>query len=598
MDRPWLKFYEKGVPQSLTYPEIPIDTLLAETARKYPAKTATNFVLKYILGGRMTIGGKTTYNRLNELVNRFATALSQLGVRKGDRIGLMLPNSPHFVIAFFAAMRLGAVIVNINPTYTSRELKHQLEDSGTETILLLNLFWPRLNEVQAETPIKRVIVAHIFDTLPFPSNLLVRSSQRKEKDWIDVPHDSNAFFFNDLLQKYDPMPPKVDVNPDEVALFQYTGGTTGLPKAAMLTHRNLISNVIQLTAWLTDGKPGQERMMGAIPFFHVYGMTVGMLYSVYMGAEMTIVPNPRPIDNVMNVIQKERCTLFPGVPAMYIGIVNHPKVQDYDLHSVRACISGSAPLPMEVQERFGKLTGGRLVEGFGLTETSPVTHCNPINGTRKAGSIGVPVPDVEARIIDLETGEPLPFNTDAQGELCVRGPQVMKGYWKRTEETANTIDPDGWLHTGDICKVDNDGYFFIVDRKKDMIIASGYKVLPRDVEEVLFMHPAILEAVVAGIPHPTRGDDTVKAYVVLKPDATLTVEEVKEFCQQHLAPYKVPREIEFRSELPKTMVGKVLRRVLVEEEKAKMAAARGATAAAQPSVEPAAAPETTAQQPT
>jgi long-chain acyl-CoA synthetase len=314
-----------------------------------------------------------------------------------------------------------------------------------------------------------------------------------------------------------------------------------------------------------------------------------------MGAEITIVPNPRPIDNVMNVMQKERCTLFPGVPAMYIGIVNHPKVQEYDLHSVRACISGSAPLPMEVQERFGKLTGGRLVEGFGLTETSPMTHCNPINGTRKAGSIGVPVPDVEAKIVDLETGELLPFGADAQGELCVRGPQVMKGYWKRPEETSNTIDADGWLHTGDICKVDNDGYFFIVDRKKDMIIASGYKVLPRDVEEVLFMHPAILEAVVAGIPHPTRGDDTVKAFVVLKPGMNPTVEEVKEFCQQQLAPYKVPREIEFRNELPKTMVGKVLRRVLVEEEKAKMAATRGAAAVAQPPAEPAA-PETTAQQ--
>ncbi len=579
MNKPWLKFYEKGVPQSLTYPDVPLDTLLTETARKYPSNTATNFVLKYILGGRVTIGGKLTYTRLNDLVNRFATALYQLGVRKGDRIGLMLPNSPHFVITFFAAMRLGAVVVNINPTYTSRELKHQLEDSGAETIVLLNLFWPRLREIQGETPIKRVIVAHVFDTLPFPSNFLVKSSQRKEKEWVEVHPEHDIFFFQHLLNKYGPTPPKVDVSPDEVALFQYTGGTTGLPKAAMLTHRNLIANIIQVTAWLTDGKPGQEKMMGAIPFFHVYGMTICMLYSVYMGAEIVIVPNPRPIDNVMNIIQKERCSLFPGVPAMYIGIVNHPKVQEYDLKSVRACISGSAPLPMEIQERFGKLTGGRLVEGFGLTEAAPVTHCNPVQGSRKAGSIGIPFPDVEAKIIDLETGAEIPPGSDTQGELCVRGPQVMKGYWKRPEETANTIDSEGWLHTGDICKVDSDGYFYIVDRKKDMINASGFKVLPRDVEEVLFMHPKVLEAVVVGIPNPSRGDDTVKAYVVLKPGEQSTGEEIREFCKLHLAPYKVPRDVEFRTELPKTMVGKVLRRVLLDEEKAKMAAGRSATPA-------------------
>jgi long-chain acyl-CoA synthetase len=282
-----------------------------------------------------------------------------------------------------------------------------------------------------------------------------------------------------------------------------------------------------------------------------------------------IVPNPRPIDNVMNVIQKERCTLFPGVPAMYIGIVNHPRIGEYDLKSVRACFSGSAPLPMEVQEKFGALTGGRLIEAYGLTETSPATHANPIYGVRKSGSIGIPFPDTEAKIVDLESGEDLPIGGEQQGELCIRGPQVMKGYWNRPEETADTIDGDGWLHTGDICKTDADGYFFIVDRKKDMIIASGFKVLPRDVEEVLFMHPQVLEAVVAGVPHPERGDDTVKAYIVPKPGASPTVEEIKEFCKQHLAPYKVPREIEFRQELPKTMVGKVLRRVLVEEEKQK-----------------------------
>ncbi len=579
MEKPWLSSYEKDVPPTLTYPNQTLSEMLVNAARTYPEKTATNFVLKYMLGGRYTVGGRLTYKQLNELVDRMATALYQLGVRKGERVAIMLPNSPQYIIAFFAAMRIGAIVVNVNPTYTSRELQFQLTDAGAETIILLNLFWPRLREVRPETPVKRVIVAYIFDTLGFPSNFLVRSAQKRTPEWVDVLPEQDTFFFQHLLEKYGPTPPRVTVDPGDTALFQYTGGTTGLPKAAMLTHRNLIANVLQVNAWLPSGRPGGEKMMAAIPFFHVYGMTVAMLYSIYLGSEIIIVPNPRPIDNVMNVMQKERATLYPGVPAMYIGIINHKDVAKYDLHSIKACISGSAPLPMEVQERFGQITGGRLVEGFGMTEASPVTHCNPVFGKRKSGSIGVPLPDTEAKIIDLETGEPLPFDGETQGELCVRGPQVMKGYWNRPEETAATIDADGWLHTGDICKVDPEGYFFVVDRKKDMINVSGLKVLPRDVEEVLFMHPKVLEAVVAGIPHPTRGDDTVKAYVVPKPGENPTAEEIKEFCKLHLAPYKVPREVEFRTELPKTMVGKVLRRQLVEEEKAKQAAGSTATAA-------------------
>jgi len=582
MDRPWFNSYEPLVPKTLEYPSITLNTFLTESARKYPYNTATNFVLSYILSERYTVGGKQTYRKLNELVDRFANALHQLGVRKGDRVALMLPNSPQFVIAFFAAMKLGAIVVNNNPTYTARELKHQLEDSGAETIVLLNLFWPRLRDVQAETPLKRVIVTQIFDTLGFPSNLLVKSKQRKDPAWFDVPSEPNVYFFKDLIDSYGPNLPKIEVSPDDTALFQYTGGTTGLPKAAMLTHRNLVANTLQVASWLTTGQPGAEKLMAAIPFFHVYGMTVGMIFAIYSGAEIVIVPNPRPIDNVMNIIQKERCTVFPGVPAMYIGIVNHPKINEYDLKSVKACISGSAPLPMEIQEQFGQITGGRLVEGFGMTEASPVTHCNPVYGTRKNGSIGIPLPDTEAKIVDLETGAELPIGGEQQGELCVRGPQVMKGYWNKPEETAEQIDADGWLHTGDICKTDADGYFYVVDRKKDMIIASGFKVLPRDVEEVLFMYPKVLEAVVVGIHHPTRGDDTVKAYIVPKPGEQPSAAEIREFCKQHLAPYKVPREVEFRDELPKTMVGKVLRRVLVEEEKQKMAEAAAAASAKQP----------------
>jgi long-chain acyl-CoA synthetase len=585
MERLWYKSYDERVPHTVEVPNVTLDYFLRESARKYPYNTATNFVLSYLLGGRYTVGGRFTYQQLNEQVDRFANALYQLGVRKGDRVALMLPNSPHFVIAFFAAMRIGAVIVNNNPTYTARELRHQLEDSGAETIILLNLFYPRLREVQEDTPLKRVIVAHVHDTLPFPSSFLVKAKQKKDPAWVDVHPEHNIFYFQRLLEKYPPLPPKVDVSPDDVALFQYTGGTTGLPKAAMLTHRNLVANTMQVTGWLPTVELGREKMMSAIPFFHVYGMTVCMIFGVSVGAELTITPNPRDIDLVMNIIQKERATLFPGVPAMYIRIVNHPKINEYDLKSVKACISGSAPLPIEIQERFGEITGGRLVEGYGMTELSPVAICNPVYGTRKKGSIGVPMSSVEAKLIDLETGEDMPFPSDKEGELMVRGPMVMKGYWNQPEETTATMDADGWLRTGDICKVDADGYFYIVDRKKDMIIASGFKVLPRDVEEVLFTHPKVMEAVVVGVPNPARGDDTVKAFIVPQPDSHPTAEEIREFCKQHLASYKVPREVEFRDELPKTMVGKVLRRVLLEEEKRKQAA----PAPSQPEAQPASA---------
>lgn len=575
MDRPWFTFYEEGVPRNLTYPDSTLNSLLLDTVQKYPENTATNFVLKYMFGDRFVVGGKLTYRQFNDLVDRCATALYQLGVRKGDRVAVMLPNSPHFMITFFATLRLGAIIVNVNPTYTSRELKYQLEDCGAETVVLLNLFWPRLREVQSATAVKRVIVAHIFDTLPFPAKQLVRLSQRRSPDWVTVRPEHDIFYFSHLLEKYSPTPPRIAVTPDDVALFQYTGGTTGQPKAAMLTHRNMMANTLQVRAWLADLHDSRERIMGAIPFFHVYGV-VAMLMGIATANEAVVIPNPRPIDNVMHILQKERCTYFPGVPAMYIAIVNHPSVQKYDLTSIRSCVSGSAPLPMDVQEKFGQVTGGRLVEGYGLTEAAPVTHCNPINGTRKAGSIGVPIPDVDAKLVDLDTGTDLPLDTEQRGELCVRGPQIMTGYWNAPDDTAVTLTEDGWLRTGDICKIDADGFFYVVDRRKDMIIASGFKVLPRDVEEVLFMHPKIQEAVVAGIPHPTRGDDTVKAYVVPRSGPPPTVEEIKEFCKLHLAPYKVPREIEFRDELPKTAVGKVLRRILVEEELSRRAAGDGA----------------------
>ncbi len=572
MDKPWLAHYEDGVPAHIEYPAIALHQMMDETVSKYGSQSAVKMVLRYLPGG-MIIGMEMTYDELKDTIDRLATALWELGVRKGDRVAVQLPNSPHTLIAFYAALKIGAIVVNTNPIYTPREVQHQLSDSGAETMILLNSFYPKLQEIQARTAVKRVIICRINDFTGFPFNRLVQRTQAKEGQWVDVAEGNGVWQFTSLLSKYPPTPPAVVVAPDDIALFQYTGGTTGVPKAAMLSHHNLVANVIQCASWLTDLEPGIEVLMGAIPFFHVFGMTVAMALCVYCGGKLIVVPNPRPIDNVMNQIQREKATIFPGVPAMYIGINSHPEVAKYDLKSVKACISGAAPLPMDVQEKFGQITGGRLVEGYGLTEAAPVTHCNPVYGLRKAGSIGVPLSDVEARLVSLEPDEEGNFLDVApgeRGELVLRGPQVMMGYWNMPEETANVKDDQGWLYTGDIATMDDDGYFYIVDRKKDLIIAGGYNIVPREVEEVLFMHPAVLEAVVAGIPHPVRGE-TVKAYVVLKAGEVATADELIAFCRQNLAPYKVPSQVEFRSELPKSMVGKFLRRVLVEEEARKAA---------------------------
>ena len=421
--------------------------------------------------------------------------------------------------------------------------------------------------MQAKTQIKRVIIADVPDYVPAPFHSMVKRKLHKEGLMVDVPEGNGVYAFRRLLDAHPETPPQVAVSSDDTAFFQYTGGTTGVPKAAMLSHFNLVANTVQVRRWMVTLEDGKERMMGAIPFFHVYGMTVAMSLAIYLGAELIVVPNPRPIEGVMKAIDKERATVFPGVPTMYIGIINHPDVGKYDLKSVKACISGAAPLPMDVQTRFGEITGGRLVEGYGLTEAAPVSHCNPIYGQRKAGSIGLPFPDVEAKIMDYDKFLEKPQGEE--GELWLRGPQVMQGYWGRPDETAKTITEDGWLRTGDIARLDSDGYFYIVDRLKDIIIASGFNVVPREVEEVLFEHPKVQEAVVAGVPDAYRGE-TVKAYVVLRSGEAATADELIAFCAERLAPYKVPKQVEFRSELPKTQVGKFLRRVLVEEERKKL----------------------------
>jgi long-chain acyl-CoA synthetase len=563
--KPWLAHYEEGVPQTIDYPRLSLPQMLENSCRANSDKLALSLILRYL--GPISVGGGLTYRQLEDQVNRFAAALASLGVHQGDRVALMLPNLPQFIIAFYGALKLGAVVVNTNPTYTAREMQQQFTDSGAETVLLLSPMYARLKEVQAHTPVKRVLITDIADYVSPPFGLLVRRTLRRQGLMADVSQGEGIYRFRPLLDAHPEAPPQVTVQPEDTALLQYTGGTTGVPKGAMLSHYNLVVNGFQMRRWMLTLEEGKERFMGALPFFHVYGMTVTMGVGIYLGAELILLPSPRPIDGVMKAIDREKATIFPGVPTMYVGIVNHPDLSRYDLRSVKACISGAASLPLEVQERFGELTGGRLVEGYGLTEASPVTHCNPVYGERRAGSIGLPLPDVEAKIMDDDTLVEQPVGET--GELWVRGPQVMRGYWNRPDETAVTLTEDGWLRTGDIARMDEDGYFYIIDRLKDIIIASGLKIVPREVEEVLYEHPKVQEAVVAGVPDPYRGE-TVKAYIVLKAGETATPEEIEAFCSDKLAAFKLPKQIEFRSELPKTMVGKLLRRALIEEERQKL----------------------------
>lgn len=568
--KPWIQKYEPGVPETIEYNGQLLHEMLDASAQKYANHIATRLVLAYLPLG-LTVQAKQTYSELKNAVDCFASALYNMGLQQGDRIAIMLPNSPQQVVAFFGALKAGCVVVNTNPTYTPREIGQILEDSGASAMLLLSSFYERLEQVKDATNLKHIIVTDVPDSLSFPFNKLVERQVRASGMMVDVPDGPGIWRFNNLINTNASRPPTINVGPDDTVLFQYTSGTTGVPKAAMLTHRSFGSNIQQLEAWYRNMEYGGEKVLGSIPFFHIYGLTVAKLFAMYSGAELIITPDPRKTELILDIIQREKVTMYPGIPTMYTAIINHPKVAESDLRSVKACLSGGMALPLEVQRRFEQLTGGKLVEGYGLTETSPAACANPINGLRKEGSIGLPLPSTEVSIISLEANAEGKFETvpaGQEGELIIRGPQVMKGYWNRPDETAVTLDEDGWLHTGDIAKMDEDGCFYIVDRKKDLIIASGYNIVPREVEEVLYMHAKVMEAAVAGVPDPVRGE-TVKAYVVLKEGQTSTQDEINAFCREHLAPYKVPRIVEFRSELPKSQIGKILRRVLVEEEKQK-----------------------------
>ncbi len=561
--RPWFRSYPPGVPTTLEpYPDISVFGMLEAAARRHPDATAIAWFGKHI-----------RYSALLQEVERASAMLAGLGVGRGDRVALITPNCPPYVIAYYAAARLGAVVVGNNPLYTKREMEHQLRDSEPKVVLVLDLMYADFADVFASVGIPVVVVLRLNDYMPFPKKQLAPALRFKKqqraagKPWPPVPRDAPVKRWHELMASAGPVPvaPELDVEA-EAAGFIYTGGTTGVSKGAMLTHRNIVANAMQAAAYV-ELQEGIESILCALPFFHSFGM-LAMNVAILRGGKVIPVPNPRDLHMVLEAIADEKPTFFPGVPRLFIGLNESPLTRKFDLRSIKACVSGGAPLPTAVAQRFAEITGGAtLVEGYGLTEATPVTHANPIRGERRTGTIGLPIPDTDCRIVDLEDPDRV-MGPGERGELCVRGPQVMLGYWRRPEETALTIR-NGWLHTGDVAVMDPDGYFRIVDRLKEMVIVSGFNVYPNEVEEVLYHHPKISKCAVIGVPDATTGE-AVKAFVVLKEGVSATPEEIMAWCRDPangLSGYRVPKHIEFRDSLPETLVGKVLRRILVEEER-------------------------------
>lgn len=550
--KPWHAHYPEEIPTSISYDEKPLHVYLQESVHRYEKMKALHFM-----------GKEMTFSEVYTEAKKLANYMQSLGLKKGDRVAIMLPNCPQSVISYYGALLAGAIVVQTNPLYTERELEYQLKDSGATFIVCLDILLPRVTNVRDQTDIEHTIVTGIKDYLPFPKNLIYPFIQKREYNMVvKVDPSEDTHVWSQIIKLTSDNYTEVAVDPKkDLALLQYTGGTTGHPKGVMLTHHNLVANVQMCRHWLYKSEEGKEVVLGVLPFFHVYGMTTVMNMSIMMGSKMVLLPKFDAAE-VLKTIHKQRPTLFPGAPTIYVGLLNHRDLKKYDLSSIEACISGSAPLPVEVQEQFERETGGRLVEGYGLTETSPVTHANFLWTKRVNGSIGVPWPDTDAKIVKIGTLEEL--EQGEVGEIAVKGPQVMSGYWNNEEETAEVLKED-WLLTGDLGYVDEDGYFYIVDRKSDMIIAGGYNIYPREIEEVLYEHEAIQEVTVAGVPDPYRGE-TVKAYVVLKDNYNVSDDDLNKYCRKHLAAFKVPRIYEFRDELPKTAVGKILRRKLVEED--------------------------------
>jgi long-chain acyl-CoA synthetase len=553
INRVWLKHYDQEVSPNLDYEIIPLYEILERTAANHPDRPAIVF-------NNWTV----SYKKLKRLVDLTAANLKKTGVKPGERVAIMLPNCPQTVISYWACLKIGAVVVMTNPLYMEKELVHHFNDSEAKTLITLNLLWKRINGLKDKLNLRRIFVTSIADCLRFPLNILYSIKSKREYKLTPIPFDGKTVLpWKGLLARTG-IEPAHPVDPvKDLAALQYTGGTTGVSKGVMLTHANLGYNAQQAKAVLHTIRDTGEIMLGLLPFFHIYGLTVCVNFGTIIGA--TLVPMAKfvPLD-VLKTIHKKRPTIFPCAPSIFIALLQQKNLEKYDLSSVRYCVSGSAPMPVPVMEKFNSLSSGaNIVEGFGLTEAAPITHLNPLRGNSKNGSIGLPFPDTDAAIVDMEVGS-VPLPPGKIGEMVVRGPQVMQGYWNRPDETASVLR-NGWLYTGDIAYMDEEGYFFIVDRKKDLIITGGYNVYPREIDEVLHEHPAVKEAVSVGITHPTRGE-IIKAYIVLKEGESLTKTEVIAFCREKLANYKVPKQVEFRDDLPKSIVGKVLRRVIREEE--------------------------------
>lgn len=551
----WIKSYEQGVKSTVDYKDILVTQYLEESAKNFPDNPALIFQ-----------GFTLSFRELNEMTARFSAVLKSFGVKKGDSVAILLPNVIPCVVAYYATLKIGAIVVLNNPLYSDRELEHQFTDSNATFLITLDLLAKRMVSLREKTHIKTIVYTSIGDYLPFAKRLLFPLVAKKKGLAADVAPAKNLFKFKDVIAKHAPDYTQTNVAMDDVAMYQYTGGTTGVSKGVMLTHKNISYQIQQVEAWFPAFKKGAEVMLGALPIFHVFGMSVSMNFAIRMGWANVLVPKPQP-EPLLEAISKFKVSFAPLVPTMYIGILDHPDMEHTDLTSIKGCFSGSAPLPLEVINKFQEKTGSIIVEGFGLTESTPVTHVNPFNGLRKQGSIGVPIPDTECKIVDLND-KTIEVPPGEPGELLIRGPQIMKGYLKKPDETKKTLTDDGFLCTGDVAKMDEDGYFYIVDRIKDMIISGGYNVYPRDIDEVLFEHPKILEACCIGIPHEKRGE-AVKAFVVLKEGREMTEKEVIDYCDTKLAKYKLPIKVEFRKELPKSNVGKILRKDLRKEEQGK-----------------------------
>jgi long-chain acyl-CoA synthetase len=546
MEKIWLKSYAAGVPSTVDFKEITLQESLSETAARFPNSRALIFQGKTI-----------SYQELDLMISKFAAALKTLGVAAGDRVGLVMPNLVQTVVGMFGSFRIGAVAVPNNPLYTDRELEHQLNDAECEVVICLDTLVPRLMQMRQRTRVSKIISCHIRDYLPFPLKQLFPFV--KKSLHLNTPSGEGMYEFTDLLKNHQPAVENYPSRVDDTAVLIYTGGTTGVSKGVELTHRNLTSNCQQARAWCPEFVDGQEIVLGALPFFHSYGLTAAMNMAIFCGWCNVLIPKPEA-RAILEAVDKHKVTFIPGVPTLFNAMINHPEIKKFSLASVKECLSGAAPLALETIKGFQELTGILISEAYGLTETSPCTHAIPFGGKVKPGCIGLPVPSTDAKLVDVNDQSKDVTAFGEPGELCVKGPQVMKGYHNRPDETAAVFE-DGWFLTGDIATVDEDGYFTIVDRKKDLVITGGFNIYPREVDEVLFGHPKILEACAIGIPDSYSGE-RVKAYVVLKSGQSASEQEIIDYCKEKMTNYKVPKSVEFMTELPKSPIGKILRKEL------------------------------------